>query len=57
MIHSEGTFERAGGAFSTDEDGVLLFAGVKIDLWAPELTFVVEQGEDLQAIVRVGFGL
>lgn len=57
LVYSDGTFDRPGGAFLTDDSGAVLYAGVKLDLWAPELTFVVEQGRDLQAAIRLSFGL
>lgn len=60
VVHSEGTLDRQGRPgprrFEEDATREVLFAGVRIRLLLPRITVSVEQGEELQGAVRVGFG-
>jgi hypothetical protein len=58
LVRSESELERVDGSTigESSTDGVF-FAGVRLKLLVPSLTFEVEQGEHLQGAVRIGFGL
>lgn len=57
VVRSESTLENAFGSRLSDETTQeVYFAGVTLKLLLPRLTFSVEQGEELQGAVRLGFG-
>jgi len=57
VVRSESTLDRTlGGRLSEETTHEVLFAGVTLKLLLPRLTFSLEQGEELQGAVRLGFG-
>lgn len=57
LVRSESRLERlGGGTLEADSTDTILFAGVRLRLLLPVLTVEVEQGEETQAAVRLGFG-
>lgn len=56
MVHSQGTFQRAAGDFSTTTDRPIVFGGVTLSLLLPKIHLEVERGETWQAAARVGIG-
>lgn len=57
LVRSESTLTRPGGdEIDESSTGPVLFAGVRLKLLVPSLTFEVERGEHVQAAVRIGFG-
>lgn len=61
VVRSESTLERgfgdgAFGRFREETTRGVVFAGVTLKLLLPRLTISVEQGEEIQGAVRVGFG-
>jgi len=62
---SEGTFDRSGVPhvpedpprdLTDDETRAFAYAGITVNLLVPKITVEVEQAEDLQAAVKIGFG-
>jgi hypothetical protein len=54
---TEGTLERPGGGRVTaDQTRGFLYAGATLNLLLPKITVELEQGETLQAALRVAFG-
>ncbi len=57
LVRSESRLERfGGGRLEADSTEPVLFAGVRVRLLVPTLTFELEQGEETQATLRLGFG-
>jgi len=57
VVRSESSLARpAGGRLSEETTDHVLFAGVTLKLLLPRLTFSIEQGEETQGAVRIGFG-
>lgn len=57
VVRSESTLIRpSGDRLSEDTTDEVLFAGVTLKLLLPRLTVSVEQGEEIQGAVRIGFG-
>lgn len=57
LVRSESRLERfGGGLLEEDSTETVWFAGVRLKLLLPSLTIEVEQGEQTQAAVRLGFG-
>lgn len=61
VVRSESTLDRGpfGGPerFTEETTRGVVFAGVSLKLLIPRLTISLEQGDELQGAVRVGFGL
>lgn len=57
LVRSESALIRpSGGRLSEKTTDPVLFAGVTLKLLLPRLTFSIEQGEEIQGAVRIGFG-
>lgn len=57
VVDSQGTFLRENGElFKAGETTIVYFVGAVLDLLIPRLVVSVEQGESLQAALRVGLG-
>ncbi|MGE5233044.1 MAG: hypothetical protein ACM3OB_02950 [Acidobacteriota bacterium] len=56
LVHSQGTFHRAGGDLSTSTDRPIVFGGVTLSLLVPKIHLEVERGETWQAAARIGIG-
>lgn len=58
LARSESRLDRpAGDVLKVDSTDQILFGGVTINLFVPRITFAVEQGDQLQASVRLSIGL
>ncbi|MCB1054727.1 MAG: hypothetical protein KDD11_04355 [Acidobacteria bacterium] len=58
LLRSESRLDRiAGDPLKVDSTDQILFAGVTINLLVPRITLAVEQGDQLQAAVRLSIGL
>lgn len=57
LVRSESRLDRfGGGRLEEDSTETIFFAGVRLKLLLPSLTIEVEQGQETQAAVRLGFG-
>lgn len=57
LVRGESRFDAApGGPFEVSDTRGVLYAGLTLNLLLPKITVEVEQGEDLQAALRVSFG-
>lgn len=61
VVRSEGTFrfDEAGLVVRTEDfesTDTVLFAGVRVNLLLPKITFAVEKTQEIQGVVRIAFG-
>lgn len=62
LVRSEGSFGFGGAgpgsevSLTTSSTNTVLFAGVRINLLLPKITFAVEKTKEFQGVVRIAFG-